>query len=211
MAGDDSIRAVAAIVDTAEECEVLEGIIDSFKPAVPSSVYRLHHLIYAPFRCSSIPSTGSRFRGVGHAGVFYGADSVGTAAAELSYWRYKSFSASGIVRTTPISYTAFSVKIDTTAVDLRIAPFDVDAVSWEHQTDYTDTQQFAQAARNADIGCIYYRSVRSLTDSMCAAVLNPMSFAESSPSKIQPWSLTITPLQAIWARNGKVQFSLPVT
>lgn len=208
MVGDDSVRAVAAIVDTAEECEVLEGIVDSFKPKVPVSLYKLHYLLYSPFRCDSIPRTGSRFRGIGHLGVFYGADSVNTAAAEVSYWRYKFFSAAGITRTSPVHYTAISVKIDTSAIDLRSAPFNVDAASWEHPTDYTDTQQFAQSARDAGIGCIYYRSVRSLTDSLCAAVLNPMAFASFSPTKQQPWTMTITALEAMWARSGKVQFSI---
>ena len=82
------VVATMALVDTLDEQHALERILDAGKPAVPDEARRLHYLLFTPFRYSPPPG-GSRFRGPNDAGVFYGADEVRTACAELGYWRWR--------------------------------------------------------------------------------------------------------------------------
>src|SRR5437868_2918739 len=76
------------LVDSLEEQAVLEAVLDAGKPAVPPDARHLHYLIFTPFRYPPSP-WGSRFRGGQDPGVFYGADAIRTACAELGYWRWR--------------------------------------------------------------------------------------------------------------------------
>ena len=54
----------------------------------PGGRRHLHWLLFTPFRYPPPPG-GSRFRGPNDPGVFYGADEIRTACAELGYWRWR--------------------------------------------------------------------------------------------------------------------------
>ena len=92
----DAWRAVEAqhivstnvLVDNADEQRVLEDLLDEGKPPVPPNARRLDFLLFTPFRYPPPPG-GSRFRGDVDPGVFYCADEVRTACAELGYWRWR--------------------------------------------------------------------------------------------------------------------------
>ena len=59
------------LVDTLAEQEILEGLVDATKPAVPVECRSLHYLISTPFRYRPYPN-GSRFRRAGLTpGVYY--------------------------------------------------------------------------------------------------------------------------------------------
>ena len=77
-----------ALVDTLEEQELLEQLIDESKPAVPAECRELHYLLSTPFRYRAFYPHGSRFRGAGHtAGVFYASQKAATAVAEMAFRR----------------------------------------------------------------------------------------------------------------------------
>ena len=79
------------LVDTLAEQHLLEDLLERAKPPLPDETAGLHYLLATPFR---YPPTdrGSRFRRPSDPGVFYGADAVRTACAELGYWRWRFFS-----------------------------------------------------------------------------------------------------------------------
>ena len=81
------IVSTLRLVDTLDEQRVLEDILESTKPAVPAAAAKLDYLLFTPFRYPS--PVASRFRALGDPGVFYGAESVRTACAELGYWRWR--------------------------------------------------------------------------------------------------------------------------
>ena len=70
-----------ALVDSLDEQQLLERILDDAKPPVPMAARKLHWLLFTPFRYPP-PPRGSRFRGPNDPGVFYGADEIRTACAE---------------------------------------------------------------------------------------------------------------------------------
>lgn len=195
------VASTMKLVDTAAEQNMLEALLDNSKPAYPETTAKLDYLLATPFRYPTRKG-GSRFRGANDRGVFYGAESVETAAAELGFWRWKFLiDAPALTHIEPVAHTAFQVSLKSQAVDLRKPPFDSDA-AWLHKTDYGPTQAFAQLARSVDLGCIIYKSVRSPQPAWCVAVLKPEAFAQNKPKpETQTWWLAVAQHEVIWRRD----------
>lgn len=200
------VASAMKIVDGPAEQDLLESLLDGSKPAQPAAAAALDYLLMTPFRYGPRPG-GSRFRGETDAGVFYGAESVRTASAELGYWRWRFLrDAVDLDRLPPVAHTAFRVDVRTTAVDLRLEPFARDAAAWEHPQDYGATQAFGRVAREASLGAIVYRSVRDPTPAWCLAILTPQAFAQPRPHPAtQTWFLSVTPHAVIWRRDQASQ------
>ena len=203
------LASTSKIVDTRAEQELLEYILEERKPPIPQEAADLHYLLFSPFRYETRYPSGSRFRAVNDPGVFYAAETVRTAAAEVGYWRWRFLQdTAGLERLQPCSFTAFRVPVKTSCVDLREPPFDSDASQWQHPSDYSATQAFGRIARDAGIGAILYQSVRDPERHFCVAVLTPSAFAAIKPdSATQTWVLTISPEEAIWMRRDDESFS----
>jgi hypothetical protein len=142
--------------------------------------------------------------------VFYGAESVRTASAELGYWRWKFLKdAVNLEKLQPVAHTAFSVDIKTQVIDLRQAPFNAQAASWSHPSDHSATQALAQTARRAQLGGIQYTSVRDQSPAWCLALLTPQGFAKPKPNQLmQTWWLAVHHTEVIWRRdNASMTFS----
>ncbi len=198
------VASTMKIVDSPDEQDVLEALLESNKPALPLAAEPLDYLLATPFRYPPLPG-GSRFRVGIDPGVFYGADTVATAGAELGYWRWKFLhDAVDLDRLEPVAHTAFCAQVETWTVDLRKAPFDRDAARWMHPTDYHDTQAFARVAREAQVGGIIYASVRSTVPAWCLALLSPEGFAQRKPlHATQTWWLAVTPDGVLWRRDAQ--------
>jgi len=138
------VAATMKLVDDQREQDVLEALLDASKPRSLAGTLDLDYLLATPFRYPT-RRYGSRFRGPSDPGVFYGAESVHTASAELGYWRWVFLQdAVDLERLDPVAHTAFSVSVAAPAVDLRASPFDVDARTWMHPSDYSGPQAFAR-------------------------------------------------------------------
>ncbi|MBI2277562.1 MAG: RES family NAD+ phosphorylase [Dechloromonas sp.] len=192
------------IVDSRDEQDVLESLLEGSKPALPKAAATLDYLLATPFRYDPRRG-GSRFRAATDPGVFYGAQSVRTAGAELGYWRWKFLKDSpALERLEPVAHTAFRADVSMPAVDLRQAPFDGDTDTWTHPDDYTGTQRFARVAREAAIGGIVYRSVRDPEPAWCVALLTPTVFAKPRPRpEMQTWWLAVQADAVIWRRSSQ--------
>ncbi len=190
------------IVDNGVEQDLLETLLEGSKPAQPDSALALDYLLATPFRYNPLRG-GSRFRAITDPGVFYGAESVRTASAELGYWRWRFLKdAVDLNKLEPVTHTAFSVDVSTQLVDLRLPPFSANASAWLHRTDYSATQAFAQVARQASLGGIQYQSVRDTQPAWCVALLTPQAFAKPRPRPaMQTWWLAVHPHAVTWRRN----------
>lgn len=196
------IASTMKVVDTEAEQNLLEALLEDSKPAQDASMRTLDYLLATPFRYAPLRG-GSRFRAITDPGVFYGAESVRTASAELGYWRWKFLKdAVDLARLEPVAHTAFSVEVSTQLVDLRQAPFDADAAKWLHPTDYSATQSLARSAREAKLGGIQYRSVRDPDPAWCMALLTAQAFAQPKPNPLmQTWWLAVHSDGVTWRRN----------
>ncbi|WP_418314692.1 RES family NAD+ phosphorylase [Piscinibacter sakaiensis] len=194
------------IVDTRSEQDVLESLLEASKPPRPAGTEApLHHLLATPFRYHPLRA-GSRFRSATDPGVYYGAGSVHTAAAELGYWRWRFLiDAVDMDRIEPVAHTAFKAEIDASAaIDLRREPFDVDEPVWTAPDDYGPTQEFARVVREAEVDAIVYRSVRDPQPAgRCLALLAPRGFARKAPyPQMQTWFLAVAREQVSWRRDS---------
>lgn len=190
------------LVDDLEEQALLERLLDQHKPPPPPTAQPLHYLLATPFRYPPPPG-GSRFRAGTDPGVFYGAQTVRTACAELAYWRWKFLhDAVDLQRLEPVAHTAFAAALESLAIDLRAPPLNRDQAAWTDLHDYTATQRLARVAREAGTGAIVYRSVRDAQPAWCVAVLSPTVFARSAPEPAtQTWWLTVQPDAVLWRRD----------
>lgn len=196
------IASTMKVVDSKDEQDVLESLLEGSKPPLPADIEDLDYLLTTPFRYDP-RRQGSRFRAETDPGVYYGAESVRTAGAELGYWRWRFLKdAVDLDRIEPVAHTAFSVDIGTTAVDLRQPPFDKDAAVWKHPSDYAGTQTFARMGREAGLGAIVYASVRDPEPAWCLALLHPSGFAMKRPHLgSQTWWLAVSPMEVVWRRD----------
>nr|WP_223293906.1 RES family NAD+ phosphorylase [Pelodictyon phaeoclathratiforme] len=188
------------IVDSLAEQALLEEILEQGKPPVPTETAGLHYLLSTPFRYKTLYPKGSRFRAPSDPGVFYGAERVKTAAAEIGYHRWQFLQDSlNLDRLPPAQFTAFSVQVKGIMVDLRLAPFKKDTLFWTDPGNYSATQAFAKVARQASLSAILYHSVRDPKPHCCTAVLTPGAFAAKNPDKpMQTLTLTILQKEAVW-------------
>lgn len=192
------------IVDNDDEQDLLETMLEGSKPTQPASALKLDYLLATPFRYNPLCG-GSRFRTVTDPGVFYGAESVRTASAELGFWRWKFLKdAVDLEKLGPVAHTAFSADVSTQLVDLRIPPFSRDAKAWLHRTDYTASQAFAQVAREVNVGGIQYQSVRDPHPAWCVALLTPQAFSKTKPRPLmQTWWLAVHQDAVTWRRDNE--------
>lgn len=184
------------LVDTPDEQALLEDLIEATKPPVPAECRHLHYLLSTPFRYDSPYPHGSRFRRAGLTpGVWYGAEAVETAIAELAFYRLLFFAESpGTPWPRNVSeFTGFAVTVDTAAhADLTEALYDADRERLEHPTDYAACQALADALRAKGGEVIRYRSVRDPDGGCNLAVLTCRAFADASPTRTQQWRMRIS-------------------
>lgn len=179
------------LVDSLDEQDLLEQLIEGTKPPVPNECRGLHFLLSTPFRYDAPYPAGSRFRRAGMTlGVYYAAESVRTAVAELSFYRLLFFAESPGTPwpANPNEYTAFRAAYGTDrGLDLTAPPLDRDAAAWSHPTHYAPCQDMADTARQAGIQAIRYASVRDPEKGTCLALLTCAAFREPKPATFQTW------------------------
>ena len=183
------------LVDSLAEQEILEGLIDMTKPAVPAECKGLHVLLSTPFRYAPYPK-GSRFRRAGLTpGAYYAAEERRTAAAEAAFYRLLFFAE---LPDTPwpvngFEYTGFSVEIlSRRLLDLTRAPLDADASVWRDPVEYGPCQDLAEAARKAGAEILRYRSARDPEPGgVCVAALTCAAFAEPDPRDFESWRIGV--------------------
>ena len=159
------------LVDSLEEQEALEQMLEHSKPALPAMKAPKHFLLSTPFRYR--PQHPSRFRAAGTLGLWYGAEQLYAACAEVAYWRYRFILDSAGLRDSELltEHTFFQAEVQGYAVDLLVSPWIAARPAWTHGSDYTATQALAEAARDNGVQWICYESVRA-PGHPCAAVLD---------------------------------------
>lgn len=180
------------LVDTLEEQDILEGLLEESKPPVPPECRHLDYLLATPFRYGTYPH-GSRFRRAGQTpGVFYGAERPETAVAEMAFYRLLFFAESPGTPwpRNPAEYTAFAAAYGSErALDLARPPLERDRAAWEDPVDYAACQALAETARAAEITIIRYRSVRDPQHRANLALLTCRAFTRPKPASLQTWRI----------------------
>jgi RES domain len=183
------------LVDTLEEQDVLEKLIEETKPVIPPECRQLHYLLSTPFRYGTLYPRGSRFRRAGYTlGVYYASEEPSTAVAEMAFYRLLFFSESPDTPwpSDPGEYTAFAAVAGTECIDLASPPFSQHRQHWTDPNDYKATQELADVARAANIKIIRYESVRDPQARANIALLTCRAFLDAQPNKRQTWRLRLS-------------------
>jgi hypothetical protein len=194
------VAATIPLVDSLDEQRALERLLDEGKPPVPWLAMHLEALLSTPFRYAPPPG-GSRFRSPTDQGVFYAAEEIRTACAEMGYWRWRHLLDTPALNAMPTKpQTVFEARISGEAVDLRKPPYVRDRKRWTDPRDYSTCQAFARTAREAGIASIRYESVRDPKHGVCCAVLSPQAFVPQVSYEQQAWLLSVTRTRVVWQR-----------
>jgi hypothetical protein len=184
------------LVDTVEEQGVLEDLLQSTKPVLPTECAHLHYLLATPFRYGAVYPTGSRFRRAGLTeGVFYAAEEPHTAVAEIVFYRllFHAESPGTPWPRNAAEYTAFSTAYATKkGLDLAAGKLQRDKAVWMHLTDYEPCQRLADLSRPAGIDVIRYLSVRDPRHGANLALLTCRVFTKAKPLSEQTWHIRLS-------------------
>ncbi len=194
--------ATMKLVDSFEEQEILESLIENTKP--PVNYNGRHYLIMTPFRYPPL-RYGSRFGEKIYGGIFYGSKTLQTCFSECAYYRFlfidgmETMPKSNKIQT---QHTTFNATIHTSkGILLNSEPFCKynELIS---PSDYTTTQQLGTKMRNDGIEAFTFTSARDIEKGINVAVLNPDAIASNEPYNLQQWSCTST--------NNSVNFHDPI-
>lgn len=194
--------ATLRLVDDLDEQHLLEQLLEASKPPLPPGTEALHYLMATPFRYRS--PWPSRFRRPDHAGLWYGAETPRTVAAEIAHWRWRFFMDSDGLREGELvtEHTFFQARFEGVELDLTAPPWDSGRELWRHPRDYEVCQRLAEQAREATppIAAIRYESAR-LERAHCQAVFAPASLALPRPPIQQTWVCKTTAQRVLFVHD----------
>jgi hypothetical protein len=193
--------ATMRLADNLEEQRVLEELLEASKPPLPQAARAKHYLIFTPFRYRSPVAT--RFRRAADPGVWYGAEDLRTACAEVAYWKWRFLTDSDALNEQALhtQHSFFKANARGRCVDLTSAPWKASARAWTHRTDYSACQDLADEARRRELAWIRYTAVRA-TGGVAGAVLRPDALSLAAATAQQTWVCKTTASGAYLQRAG---------
>jgi hypothetical protein len=183
------------LVDSLEEQEILEDLIETGKPPVPDGpeFEGLHYLLATPFRYPPLRH-GSRFGTRAERSLWYGSGRPRTVFAESAYYRLLFLEGTTAdLGTVAVELSLFSVRLRTSrGVDLTRPPFDEHRDVIASPVSYDATQRLGAEMRADGIEALRYPSARDLRGGPNLALLTPAAFAEKAPTTPESWHCTAT-------------------
>lgn len=181
------------LVDSQQEQDLLEALIDSAKPQHAQSVdpEQLHYLLHTPFRYSPLRH-GSRFGSVYDRGIWYGALKPETAMAEVSFYKFLFLDASEFdFEPMQETYSVFSVAVMTEAAFHCVDSLTAEALEEITRPDsYDHSIRLGQNLRETGCELILYPSARDKKKGICVAIFTPAVFATpKAPQSQQEWTV----------------------
>jgi hypothetical protein len=183
-------NATRRLVDSDEEQEILETMIDAAKPRVPSAVAALglHWLLSTPFRYPPLVR-GSRFGRSTELGIWYGSEDEQAAFAEKAYQQFlfRAGTRADLDRI-HLQLSLFSASVESSeVVDITRAAFAAHAPILTSKVSYVASQALGSSAREAGIEIIRFPSARCAPARINVAVLSARAFSRPVPTTPSTW------------------------
>jgi hypothetical protein len=188
------VTSTRKLVDSDDEQQVLETLIDTAKPPWPLGrrFVGLHYLLATPFRHPPL-RYGSRFGTRRERGIFYCAEDQATVLAEKAYYvlLFLEGTAADIEPLTrPL--TVFQVRISTKkGADLTQAPFDAHVERISSPTSYGDSQRLGASMRESGVAAFRFSSARDPGGGANLGLFEPV-FTTKQPGNAEQWICTAT-------------------
>ncbi len=182
--------ATMSLVDTHDEQELLEQLLEESKPIVQNK--KKHYLITTPFRYPPL-KYGSRFGEKHYSGIYYGSAEIKTCFCECAYYRFLFIEG---METIPehlkihTQHLTFNVTIKTDrAIQLQHSPFNQynNLISPD---DYRATQKLGTQMREDNIQVFTFQSARDDSDGINIGIFDPIAIVSKKPYKIDHWQCT---------------------
>lgn len=196
------VVATMRLADSLDEQRVLEELLEASKPPLPPEARNRHYLVFTPFRYRS--PVASRFRRAHDPGVWYGAEELKTACAEVAYWKWRFLMDSDALAGQALhtEHTFFEARVRGRCADLTASPWKAASRNWRDKADFTECHALAEEARERDLAWIRYAAARS-SDGVCGAVLKPDALSVAEPFEQQTWACKTTGAGAWLQRAGR--------
>jgi hypothetical protein len=193
--------ATRKLVGSDAEQAVLEALLEAHKPPIREGG-DLHYLLFTPFRYPPL-RRGSRFGSRWEPGIWYGSESIGSALAEVAYYRLLFLEGSnadlGLLQT---DLTAFRVPIDTDAgVDLAGPGFDSCHATIASPTSYAETQPLGATMREVGVRAFRYPSARDPAGGANIGLFTPGPFVRGRPDLVETWRSAATKTQVEFRKH----------
>lgn len=194
------------LVDSDDEQQLLEELIDTAKPPVPPGCEGLHYLLFTPFRHPPLRH-GSRFGRRDEPSLFYASEEEATALAEVAYYRLVFLEGT----TAPIDrifveLSSFQVEVASDlAIDLSAPPFSEHGLALTSPTRYDATQALGSAMRADGIEVVRYVSARAPAKGENIALFSPGAFTKTTPGVPRTWLCVTTPAGVEFSRKDYFQ------
>lgn len=177
------------LVDSLEEQDLLEELVDRVKPPLPRwpELQGLHFLLSTPFRHPPLRN-GSRFGTRFEPGIWYGSRALGTAFAEVAYYRLVFLEGTTAqLGSISAELSAFRAKVRTSrGIDLTSPPFDAYVAAISSKTSYAVPQELGYEMRESRVEVFVYQSARDAARGSNVGLFVP-AFAEKTPSLPESW------------------------
>jgi hypothetical protein len=181
------VIATRNLVDSTEEHDLLERMIDSAKPAalVDKEFAGLHYLLTTPFRYPPLRH-GSRFATRHERSIFYGSVELRAAFAETSYYRLLFLEGtSANLEPIDTDLSAFQIGYRSAkGLDLTNRP------SLSAPDSYGASQKTGAEMRAAGIEVFRYTSARDAAGGINVGLFTPRAFTAKRPGAMQVWKAT---------------------
>ncbi|MDH4282254.1 MAG: RES family NAD+ phosphorylase [Myxococcales bacterium] len=191
------VTSTRRLVDSDDEQQVLEALIDTAKPPWPSGrrFVGLHYLLATPFRHPPL-RYGSRFGTRRERGIFYCAERQATVLAEKAYYVLlflEGTDADLEPLTRPL--TVFQVRFSTKkGADLTEPPFEAYTGRISSPSSYADSQPLGRSMREAAVAAFRFTSARDPERGPNVGLFEPV-FSTKRPVNAEQWICTATRLR----------------
>lgn len=199
------------LVDSADEQELLEELIDRAKPPNPAG--KLHYLLATPFRYPPLRH-GSRFGTRHERGIWYGSETRETLFADVAYYRMVFLQGTHAdLGTVTTQLTAFRVSAHSKrGVNLAAAPFASHRRTIASPSKYAETQSLGRAMQDAGVELFRYPSARDPGRGANVAAFTPAAFGKARPRDLETWHCVATRAAVELAKRdyfGRAVLSFP--
>lgn len=200
--------ATLSYVDTLEEQELLEAMLEIAKPPYPQQEQEqeqeLHYLLKTPFRYPPL-KWGSRFGRTFEPSILYGGKSILATLAESAFYRlvfWSSMEGEPVAESLRSEHTLFSVDYAVKrGVRLNAGPFIEHLGVLKHPVDYAPCQQLGSAMRTANVEAFEYASARDIQGGTCVGLFTPEALAQHEPADMRPWLCVTSAAQVSFKRK----------
>lgn len=195
------------LVDTLEEQELLEELIERQKPPAPQEAEfaSLHPLLATPFRYPPL-RYGSRFGQRHERGIWYGSLSMQTALAEVAYYRLVFLDGTTAAIAPVAELTAFTAGFASdSGVDLTRSPFERFIGQISSPTEYSAAQKLGSNMRADGVEVFQYRSARDRAGGTNLGLFTPRAFSGKRPGReLATWVCHASRLRVDFLRKNLV-------